>query len=633
MTRLQDALIVGLLASAVSGLTRASSIVDVSDASRLTARRANTVRVEYRADKNPVQNGFNRFIVKYREGTNASRSTAALLQSVNAAAARTGLVQTSAPGARSRPLSLSHIRKMGVGSEVLRSSRWLNPVEVEALMYELRSDPAVAYAQPDYIRYKQDVVPNDTHFADLQWDLTDQVAGIGAPIAWEGSTGQGVVVAVLDTGYVDHRDLAANLVPGYDFVSWYGQVLDGVTYPDVAGDGDGRDADAHDPGDWLDGTEAFCGGEVSNSSFHGTHVAGTVAAVTNNSFGIAGIAHGANVQPVRVLGHCGGLTSDIADGIVWASGGSVPGAPANTTPAEVLNMSLGGSGSCKDDPVTQDAINGAISRGVTVVVAAGNANVNAAQFSPGSCAGVIVVGASGVDGGKSYYSNYGQAVTLAAPGGNAHSSSDGDSAWIWSLGNSSDKAPVAGPAGDVLRGMIGTSMAAPHVAAVVALMQSASVAGGHGAMTPALVKAVLKAKAKPFAIVPPSSMPLGTGIVDAAASVAAAAAGIRGEDLALPLTNRMALSGQSVGTGEAQFYRLTLPAGIRSVSLRTYGGSGDVSLYVMRGQLPTLSSYIVASERLGTTEAMALSNPAAGIYYIRVQGVTSATGFSVLAAY
>ena len=116
-----------------------------------------------------------------------------------------------------------------------------------------------------------------------QWDLTDPVAGIRAPTAWDGSTGEGVVVAVLDTGYVDHGDLAANIVPGYDFISWYGQTLDGDVYPDIAGDGDGRDGDAHDAGDWLDGSEQFCGSRTSSSSWHGTHVAGTVAAVTNNA--------------------------------------------------------------------------------------------------------------------------------------------------------------------------------------------------------------------------------------------------------------------------------------------------------------------------------------------------------------
>jgi serine protease len=522
---------------------------------------------------------------------------------------------------------------MAVGSDVVRSSRPLNPVETAAFLEQLRADPAVAYAQPDYIKFKQDVIPNDTHFADLQWDLTDAAAGIGAPAAWDDSSGEGVVVAVIDTGYIDHADLAANIVPGYDFISWYGQFQDYQTYPDVAGDGDGRDADAHDPGDWLDGSEAFCSGNVANSSFHGTHVAGTIAAVTNNAVGIAGIAHKAKVQPVRVLGHCGGLTSDIADGITWASGGTVAGVPANATPAEVLNLSLGGYGACSNDPAMQDAVNGAIGRGVTVVVAAGNNSMNAAQFSPASCAGVITVGASGIDGGKSYYSNYGQVVTVAAPGGNAHSGTDGNNAWIWSLGNIGSQAPVPSPAGDVLRGMIGTSMAAPHVAGVVALMQSASVAAGHGALTPALVKAVLKAKVKPFVIAPAFTTPVGTGIVDAAAAVAAATAGIGEGDLTLPLTNRVPLAGQGAAAGDALYYRLDVPANVGSLTLRTYGGSGDVSLYVAPGYVPTPTSYTAASIRPGITEALVLNKPAAGVYYVRVQANVASSGVTVLAAY
>jgi serine protease len=631
MRSIHCSLIAGVLASAVVGIAPAATSLDVSDASKQAGRTQTPV--QYRPTQPQVQSSFNRFIVKYRNGSSASRSAAALQQSVDAAAGRARLIQTRTSAGKVIPVSLSHVRKMAVGSDVIRSSRPLNAAETAAFLGQLRADPAVAYAQPDYIKFKQDVIPNDTHFADLQWDLTDPVAGVGAPTAWDTSNGAGVVVAVIDTGYVDHADLAANIVPGYDFISWYGQVQDGDTYPDIAGDGDGRDADAHDPGDWLDGSENFCGGNVSNSSFHGTHVAGTIAAVANNAYGIAGVAHGAKVQPVRALGHCGGLTSDISDGIIWASGGSVPGVPANATPAEVLNLSLGGYGSCSDDPATQDAVNGAIARGVTVVVAAGNYNMNAAQFSPASCSGVVTVGASGSDGGKSYYSNYGQVVALAAPGGNAHTGTDGNNAWIWSLGNSGSHAPVPSPAGDVLRGMIGTSMASPHVAAVVALMQSASVGAGHGALTPAVVKAVLKAKVKPFAIVPAATTPIGPGMVDAAAAVAAAAAGIREEDLSALLTNRLPTTGQAATGGEALYYRLNVPANVSSLTVRTYGGAGDVSLYVAPGYVPTPTSYTAASIRPGTTEAVVLNRPAAGVYYVRVQANVASSGVSVLAAY
>src|SRR5690606_7514122 len=130
-----------------------------------------------------------------------------------------------------------------------------------------------------------------------------------------------------------------------------------------------------------------CGGgyppQDSGSSWHGTHVAGTIAAVTNNGIGVAGVAYNAKVVPVRVLGKCGGLTSDIADAIVWASGGSVTGVPSNPYPADVINMSLGGGGSCSS--TTQAAINTARSNGTVVVVAAGNENTNASNSNPANC--------------------------------------------------------------------------------------------------------------------------------------------------------------------------------------------------------------------------------------------------------
>ena len=296
---------------------------------------------------------FGRFIIKPRSGATAETLFAA-------AAQRAGVRQSSASA-----LTVKRVRTMGRGAALVRTSRALSLTESDALLAQLRSDPGIAWAQPDYMKQRMDVVPNDTHFATLQWDFTNPMSGIGAPQAWDVTSGTGVVVAVLDTGFVDHSDLAANLVPGHDFISWYGQVEDGMTYPDIAGDGNGRDADAHDPGDFLTGMEKFCSGIVQDSTWHGTHVAGTIAAVTNNAKGVAGVAYGAKVQPVRVLGRCGGLTSDIADGITWASGGDVPGVPRNPTPAEVLNLSLGGFQRCSDDPATQDAIDGAIARGTS----------------------------------------------------------------------------------------------------------------------------------------------------------------------------------------------------------------------------------------------------------------------------
>jgi serine protease len=194
-------------------------------------------------------------------------------------------------------------------------------------------------------------------------------------------------------------------VGGYDFIS------DAA----IANDGGGRDADATDPGDWTAANECAAGEPASNSSWHGTHVAGTIAAKTNNGVGVAGVAYNAKIVPVRVLGKCGGYTSDIADAIIWASGGTVTGVPANANVAKVINMSLGGGGAC--DTTTQNAINSARSRGTVIIVAAGNENQNASNSNPANCAGVVAVAATGKTGGRASYSNYGTVVDVAAPGG------------------------------------------------------------------------------------------------------------------------------------------------------------------------------------------------------------------------
>jgi subtilisin family serine protease len=194
-------------------------------------------------------------------------------------------------------------------------------------------------------------------------------------------------------------------VGGYDFIS------DAF----VANDGDGRESNAQDPGDWNTAGQCPPDPGAYPSSWHGTHVAGTIAAVSNNGSGVAGVAFGARVLPLRVLGRCGGYTSDIADAIVWASGGSVSGVPANSNVAKVVNLSLGGAGAC--DTTTQNAINSARTRGTVIVVAAGNENQNASNSSPANCSGVIAVASVNRSGGRAYYSNFGSVVDVAAPGG------------------------------------------------------------------------------------------------------------------------------------------------------------------------------------------------------------------------
>ena len=416
----------------------------------------------------PEQTSFERFIVKYRNGTSATTQQAGL--------ARAGRGLANA-------VSVARLRSLAVGGEVVRTNRALDRAEAESLMRQIAADPTVEYVEVDQ-KMQALMTPNDTHYATYLWGLQSGTPGIRADQAWNTTSGTGVVVAVLDTGYADHTDLNGNLLPGYDFIS------DSRT----AGDGNGRDADAHDPGDAYQG---------KNSSWHGTHTAGTVAAIGNNSKGVIGVAYGSRVVPVRVLGKGGGYTSDIADGIIWASGGSVAGVPANANPAEVINMSLGGQSTCST--TYQSAIDGAVSRGTTVVVAAGNSNMDVAGFTPASCNNVIAVAATNNVGTRASYSNYGAKIDVAAPGGDGSTCNT----LIVSTGN----AGTSGPTTENYKCMAGTSMAAPHVAGLVALMQSVRTTP----LTPAQVESILKSTLRAFPGT--NDKPIGAGIIDANAAV------------------------------------------------------------------------------------------------------------------
>lgn len=610
-----------VLAAIAAPSTKATTPLRTGKAQSMTKVRALPLRP-------PSQVGFDRFIVKYEPAKSASVNSGAQLGSLDAAWLKASTAKFNGRQSTALPVAFTHVRTLGVGADLFRASRRLTPDESRAFLARLRTDASVQYAQPDYIRQRLDTTPDDPQFATLQWDFTDENGGVRAPAAWSMSTGQGVVVAVLDTGYTDHRDLVANIVPGYDFISYYGQDTEEGSYPDVAGDGDGRDPDARDPGDWTDSSMNDWCGSSQPSSWHGTHVAGTVAAVANNAQDIAGLAYGARVQPVRVLGHCGGSTSDIADGIIWASGGHVDGVPDNGNPAEVINMSLGGGGMCSDDPATQAAIDGAISRGVTVVVAAGNNADNATYYTPASCKGVVAVGASGVEGERSWFSNFGPSVTLSAPGGDATANGDPDNRWIWSTGNAGTTVPTS----DVLAGFIGTSQASPHVAAVVAMMQSAAVAAGKPALTPAQVKLVLRTTARPFVVTPPTTTPMGAGIVDAAAATFAATQDLP-DEIATWLDNRIPMSLQTGAAGDTLLFSLQVPAGTNSINLRSYGGTGNVSLYVSRDIAPTSSSFERQSVKPGNNEAVVITNPVPGMYYLRVVGETEFSNLTVMGLY
>lgn len=318
-----------------------------------------------------------------------------------------------------------------------------------------------------------------------QWDLWDTAStaraggyGVDAPRAWTKTKGSsGVVVAVLDTGITPHPDLAGMATTaGYDFVS----EQDGVD----TGDGDGWDGDPSDPGD-------ACTALGEDSSWHGTFVTGEIAAQHDNG-GVAGEAPGVTIEPVRVLGACGGSEADTIAAIEWASGGVVPGVTPNARPANVLSLSLGSAdGACS--VAMQTAVNDAVGRGVTVVAAAGNDGSPVADTSPANCANVISVAASTRSGGLADYSNSGTAAgspTIAAPGGSGFTSS------TMIIGDSWTSTTTFDAAGDTAALALsdGTSMAAPRVTAAVALLLSA-----HPGLSPAEVRSRLVSTATPFA--------------------------------------------------------------------------------------------------------------------------------------
>ncbi|MEU4623993.1 S8 family serine peptidase [Actinoplanes sp. NPDC023801] len=395
------------------------------------------------------------------------------------------------------------VRTLATGGELVRVKEPLPAAAARALMEGIAATPGVASVEPD-LTVTRTSTPRDPRYGE-QWPLwqvypqTD--TAFRADEAWDaGADGAGVTVAVLDTGIRPHADLAPALVPGYDFIA----------DPANTADGDGRDADALDPGDWND--EGDCGATAfSPSSWHGTHIAGIIGAARDNGLGIAGIAPHAKVQPVRVLGTCGGRDSDIADAIVWASGGPVPGVPANPTPAGVINMSLGGRGPC--GPTVQAAVDKATARGATVVVSAGNAAEDAAGYHPANCAGVVTVGATGDDGYLASYSNHGDTVEVAAPGGWGYWRDYDPAHRILSTVD----AGARGPAGDSYAVMRGTSQAAAHVSGAVALMLSR-----RPGLPPAEVGDHLRRNARALPLGGGwynSPHPIGGGLVDVARTV------------------------------------------------------------------------------------------------------------------
>lgn len=404
---------------------------------------------------------------------------------------------------RATGVGLMHRRKSFKGASVVSASKWMSPSDIQDYRTKLmKIDPTIESVEADVLAQTQ-ATPNDPYY-QYQWNLFEATGGINARPVWDGNAGvvmgpslvpvgikgSGITVAVLDTGYRPHIDFGTHVATGFDFVRDVGS----------AGDGNGRDTDALDPGNYLLAGE--CGvSSARSSTWHGTHVAGIIGAVGNNNIGISGVAPESTILPVRVSGKCGAYSSDISDAIVWTIGGGVSGVPANQRPARVINMSLGGPGACPSD--IQSAINFANSYGAIVVVAAGNQNADVSQFFPANCSGVITVAATNRSGGRASYSNFGAGVTISAPGG---SYSDQGGA-IWSLMNNGAQTP----GGDSYTDYQGTSMAAPHVSGVVALMLAK-----NSGLTRDSIVSLLRTNARAF---PAVCNGCGSGIVNAYSTV------------------------------------------------------------------------------------------------------------------
>ncbi|WP_369976958.1 S8 family peptidase [Xanthomonas bundabergensis] len=620
----------------INAIAAAMLMMSLGAPSAFAAGAASPLPVKQPAKAAPADaQTSSRIVVRYNAGTAAASDRSAKLSAVQSAVSRASLGGSNGISrAAAASVRAEYVRTLGVGADLIRLSGKLSKADVDKVVAEIAADPAVKYAQVDVKLQRSDLpraaleqpqlVPNDPLYAQYQWHLSSATGGINSPAAWDVSKGDGVVVAVLDTGILpNHPDVAVNLLQGYDFIS------DAETSRRPT---DARVPGALDYGDWVENdNECYAGSLAEDSSWHGSHVAGTIAEATNNGIGMAGVAPNATVLPVRVLGKCGGYLSDIADAITWASGGTVAGVPANANPAEVINMSLGGSGTC--DTLYQDAINGAVARGTTVVVAAGNSAGNAANFRPASCANVIAVGATRITGGIAYYSNYGAAVDLSGPGGGG--SVDGNpGGFVWQNGYTGATTPTSGSY--TYMGMGGTSMASPHVAAVAALVQSAVIAAGNAPLTPAALETLLKQTARPFPVSIPTSTPIGTGIVDAKAALDKALevpCDPQTEECAPPataLTNKVAVSGLTGAAGNAVLYSFEAKAGA-VLSFLTYGGSGDVSLYVSFDKEPSTTSYDAKSTRPGNNETVRFTAPQAGTYYIKLVGTSSYSGVSLVA--
>ena len=420
--------------------------------------------------------------------------------------------------AKRRSVAASGSRQLTPNMHVLYLSTTLYGADVDAALTRLRADAAVAFADVDQRRYVHEI-PNDPLFEPIpgstsgQWYMltpssatpTSDVAATDAVSAWNLTTGStGIVIADVDSGIrFDHPDLlragfGGRLLPGYDFVGEDYDLNTGAalgTYL-TANDGDGWDPDPSDPGDWIDAADQTNANlfpsdkcPVADSTWHGTRVVGILGAITNNATGIAGMTWSPYILPVRALGKCGGYDSDIMIAMQWAAGLTVTGVPDTPYPADIINMSLGGSGACASD--YQAVINTLNAMGVLIVASAGN--TSGPVEAPANCQGVLGVAGLRNVGTKVGYSSFGAEVGVAAPAGNCVNSSGPCLRSIDTTTNTGLTTPQDNTYTDEINPNLGTSFSAPIVSGIAALMRSV-----NGNLSPAQLIARIEASASPF---------------------------------------------------------------------------------------------------------------------------------------
>ncbi|MFM2235538.1 MAG: hypothetical protein RL296_1197, partial [Actinomycetota bacterium] len=504
-----------------------------------------------------------------------------------------GVISTEAPGVATGSSSVSGIElvpevDLGDGLHTVSLSEPVTVEDAAQIVAELESDSRVKWAEVDQVVTTAAFEPSqenlDPDYTDRQWNMWSDY-GVGGSKLFPSTfgrgladLGKGVTVAVIDTGITKHSDFGSRVLPGYDFVSNRAELSAvrqaGSDAVPVAFDGDYVDEDAYgptgwdssplDPGDWREVAP------IRKSSWHGTHVAGIIGAEVNNSQGISGLVPLVDILPIRALSWRGGLSSDIAASIIWASGGRVEGVEDNVHPARVINLSFTTKSACSE--TFQKAIDTAIENGSVIAVAAGNANSDVRDYAPANCNNVVAVGATDATGKRAAYSNYGEGIDVSAPGGDVNASGD---LGVYSLSNSGEREP----SDDSYAYRQGTSMSAAHVTAALARLSALNPDANPLELISLLTD---KASVRPFAnesCDDDQQKMCGSGIVEIASNPLSpgsltASAGVRSVSLKWPLPVDASITGVSIrwGTDASALTNVFTVAG-RTVNSFVHSGS------------------------------------------------------------